>query len=499
MPTEPSQTNDGPGLTAHELSGLRKRARFGVAALAVRTVLVQFVVFGGRIALARLLDPGDFGIFVFVQFALAFFVFFGDAGLGAALIQKKEEPSREELSSVFFVQIVIASAIVAIVFGLAPWTLDVWPDLPRSTPWLLRVLSLGLLLTAARTVPSIVMERKLQFGRLGLLDVGLSISFYVVAVAMAFAGLGVWALIFGSLVQGIVGLALAFAAQPFRPGWTMRWQLLRPIFQFGIPYQMKNVVAFANSAVTPAYGTKVLGKTPVGFISWAQDTAYFPLKLVEVMSRVSFPLYSRLQGDRKLLADAFTRTMEVCAIGTFFFVALCFGIGRNLIHIVFTDKWMPAYPLLLVFSVAIAFGFFAPIVNTVLDATGRPKVFLRLTVLWTALNWIVVPIATARWGMMGFGVGYAVHVVVGNVVVLALVPKLIPESRMFRKLWAPAVAAVVVYLLGTHIAAAHATSGPSLVLAILLLFVAYAAAMFALDRKGVQGMIALIRDQRGGG
>jgi len=77
--------------------------------LAGRTVSQQIVILGGNVYLARLLGPGEFGAFWIVQFALSFFTLFGDVGLGAALIQKKDAATQDELSSVFWSQILLAA------------------------------------------------------------------------------------------------------------------------------------------------------------------------------------------------------------------------------------------------------------------------------------------------------------------------------------------------------------------------------------------------------
>ena len=147
------------GATADDaFETLKTRARRGVVILVVRTAFVQLTVFAGQIALARLLDPRDFGVYAIVQFALSFFSFFGDAGLGGGLIQKKVHPSQRELSSVFFAQVLIALGIIVVVFGAAEFSRLVWPDLPATGPWLLRALSFSLLLTALRTIPCILMD-----------------------------------------------------------------------------------------------------------------------------------------------------------------------------------------------------------------------------------------------------------------------------------------------------------------------------------------------------
>ena len=61
---------------------LHRKAKLGAVVLVIRLVVLQLVVLGGDISLRRELSPADFGLFAIVQFALRFFTFFGDAGLG---------------------------------------------------------------------------------------------------------------------------------------------------------------------------------------------------------------------------------------------------------------------------------------------------------------------------------------------------------------------------------------------------------------------------------
>src|SRR5215471_11443005 len=134
---------------------LHSRARLGVFILAARTALQQLINLGGQVYLARVLGPSEFGAFWIVQFVLNFFTLFGDAGLGAALIQKKHEATEEELASVFWFQIALGTVVVAIVFAAAPYVVRLWPGLPSNSVWMLRALALGLLLTSARVIPAI--------------------------------------------------------------------------------------------------------------------------------------------------------------------------------------------------------------------------------------------------------------------------------------------------------------------------------------------------------
>jgi PST family polysaccharide transporter len=470
---------------------LKKRARFGVVMLALRTVVLQVATLGGTVVLARLLDPADFGVFAICQFGVTFFHFFGDAGLGGALIQKKGKPSQAELSSVWHVQFAIAVIVViAIFFGAGSIRL-VWDDLPQGAEWVFRALSLGLLLTVLRVIPSILMERELLFGRLAAVEVASTLGFYGGSVAFALAGHTVWALVAGTLLQAVLSTVLVLFLRPWKPSLVFDKAALAPIFRFGIPFQVKTLISFVNGAIVPVYAGSMLGSASLGLIQWAQSTAYFPLHLVRIMGRVTFPLYSRLQDDQEAFAETLGRSIQICAFGTFFFVGLFLGMGRNVIHIIFTDKWLPALPMLYIYATAITIGFISPVAAAALDASGRPSIVAKLATGWTLLNWIVVLIATPKWGMIGFAAGYCVHVVVGNIAILVVVLYVIPGVRTTRRLLSSIGGGLVVWGVGYYVGP-HAMTVFRFIGATALCLAVYAAVLFVLDRQGFRDAIALV-------
>ncbi|MBI5535072.1 MAG: oligosaccharide flippase family protein [Deltaproteobacteria bacterium] len=471
---------------------MKRRAVLGVIAMIARTVVLQFVVFGGTIVLARLLEKSDFGVFTTLQFVLTFFLFFGDAGLGAALVQKKEEPSQRELASVLVFQVIISLVVMAIVCVAASWMHLFWKDLPEGSTWLMRAISLSLLLTSLRVVPSIMMERYLKFGRLAILEVLLSVGFYLGATIFAFLGFRVWALIIGVLIQGFVGVIAAFVMSPWRPSIAFDWKLLRPIIAFGIPFQLKNVIGFVNGATMPVYAGRVLGMAAVGVIGQAQNIAFFPLRLVEIMARVTFPLFARLHGDKELFAATLARSVQICALGTLFFVGLLLGLGRNIVHVWLTDKWIDAVPLLYIYAGAISIGFLSPLVASALDAAGKPKVFSRLAIGWTALNWMVVPLTTPKWGLLGFVGGYTVHVVAGNLAVIIVLVKLIPNAKIWPRVRASVVGGCAVWAAGRYLVSPWANSWAGIIGGIAALVLLFAGIVALLDRSAIKDALSII-------
>jgi O-antigen/teichoic acid export membrane protein len=166
-------------------------------------------------------------------------------------------------------------------------------------------------------------------------------------------------------------------------------------------------------------------------------------------------------------------------------------MGRPLIHIVFTDKWMPALPLLHIFAGAIAIGFIVPVAAAALDAAGKPQIVARLALGWTALNWVIVLLATPRFGLLGFVAGYSVHVVVGNLVVLVVLLYVVPGVRVVRRLFAAVLGGAAAYVFG-FFAAPHAMTLWTFVGASVASFVIYTAVVLAVDLRGVKDAIALV-------
>lgn len=475
--------------TATDTEILKHRARRGVVLLVARGATIQLAHLGGTVALARLLRPEDFGIFAIAQFVIAFFAFFGEAGLGAALIQQHLPPTHRRLSSVFCLQALLSLGVVVVVGLSAGLVTRAWPSLPPAAPWLLRALALSLLLTSLRVVPSILMEREMLFGRLSVIEVVQLLLYYAVAVSLAWLGAGVWALVAAVVTQSLAGVVGCFIARPWVPEPVLDIAEIRSIIRFGATYQVKHVVGFVNTAVVPAYAGIVLGSRAVGFIEWAQGTAFFPLKLVEVMTRITFPLFSRIHRDRQLFARTLERVVLLCTLGTLFMVGLFLGIGESITRVIFSDQWLPALPLLYIYALAIGIGFLSPLFGAALDAMGRTGVFAWLVLGWTAVNWVAVPIAT-RWGQVGFAAGYAVHIIVGNVACIIVMWKLVPEARMWHRVWGPILACAAIAFVGATWL--HPAGPLSLTGSIVLLLALFAGIVTALDRTAIKDAIAVI-------
>ena len=144
---------------------IKSRAIKGIATLTGRTFVLQAIAFGATFLLTIFLDPSQYGTFFLVSAVINFFTYFSDIGLAAALIQKKETPSQEELRTTFTVQQLLILFLVALILILLP-LIRSWYNFDDSAMLLMMAITLSLFLSSLKTIPSVLLERKLDFNRL---------------------------------------------------------------------------------------------------------------------------------------------------------------------------------------------------------------------------------------------------------------------------------------------------------------------------------------------
>jgi PST family polysaccharide transporter len=384
-----------------DFQDLKKKSLAGMGALFVRQVLVKVIFFVGNIVLARILAPQVFGVYAIVSFVVQFFSTFGDVGIGAALIQKKGELSREELATTFWLQQALVWLVVAIAVVVAPLALKVYPTLPPAGVWLIRAMAVSFLLSSLKTIPAILMERSIDFKRIAWVDITENLAFQAVAISCALMGLEVWSFILAAIVRAFVGAVVIYALSPWRPSLLCRLDSVRGLVRFGLPYQSNQILSFIKDAVTPLFVGAYAGAAAVGYVNWARNVAFAPLMVSESFGRVAFPAFSRLQDNRELLARTVERSIRMMTLVMLPVTAIMVALGPDITRVVFTDKWLPGIGAFYLFCTSPAgIGIFLPLYSAILS-TGRTRVLLAMTVGLIVFEWGLGVPFVIKYGFIG--------------------------------------------------------------------------------------------------
>lgn len=390
-----------------DIALVKKRSLTGIIALTSRTFFLQVIAFVATFLLTIFLSPQIFGVFYVVSAIINFLGYFSDIGLAAALIQKNEDVTEEDLSTTFTIQQILVGSAVIIALIFSQW-ISTFYHLNVSGLWLFRALVISFFLSSLKTIPSILLERKLNFNKLVIPQILETLGFYTVAVVLAWRGFGITSFTWAVMVRALVGLVAMYSISPWRISIRLSHDVAKKLMRFGVPFQLNSFIALLKDDLLTVFLGKILPFAQIGYIGWAKKWAEVPLRLImDNVIRVTFPAFSRLQEHKEHLASAIEKTLFglgitifPVSVGLFFFV-------QPLIRIIPKySKWEPAVVSFYLLTISsILAGLSTPLTNA-LNAIGKIKVTLGLMVMWTVLTWILVLTFIHFYGFIGVPIAF---------------------------------------------------------------------------------------------
>lgn len=464
-----------------EIQEVKRRSVSGVLALISRTFIIQIISFVATLALTIFLDPNTYGIFYLVSSVVNFLAYFSDIGLAAALIQKKDAVTKEDLSTSFTIQQILVVTLLALLFILSPFIQSAY-HIDQSGMYLLYAMGISLFFSSLKTIPSIMLEREIKFNKLILPQVLETLAFNGVAVYFAWKGFGVNAFSLAVLSRGIVGLVAMYLVYPWKPLIGIHKDSLQALLRFGLPYQANTFLAMLKDDGMTIILTKIIGTQGLGYIGWASRWAGLPLRIImDNLTKVSFPTFARLQHDQDKLARAVEVSLKYMCLAAFPILA---GIGFMAIPIINIipryGKWLPAVIPLYIYLYNSAWASISTSLTNLLNATGHIKSTFKLMIMWTILTWITMPFLSLKFGYMG--VAYATGIIATSSVVTIIMSKKFVNFNVKNIIGTPMLATGIMSIF-LFVATRYTTSVFSVVSTVILSAVIFTLSVYVLEGK----------------
>lgn len=458
------------------------KAKQGIKLLLGRQVAIQILTFGGGIVLARVLGPAQLGLYVISVFLVSTFALLGDFGLAASFVQRKKELTDRDLQVGFTLQQILTSAVVLALLLAAPKLVHLYPKAPPETVWLVRATAFNLYLTSWRTMSALQLERSLRYDRLARVEVVEALSYQGIAVGLALAGFGIWSYVVAALTQGILGTVLVYLASPWRIRFAFDQTIARNILRYGLPFQVQTLANSVGGWVTPLLIGSLIGPVGVGYLTWASSNGRKPLILTDIIMRVAFPHFSRIQDDRAEVERILTRYLTFLLLIAGFWFSLLLIAGPVVVEVLYTQKWLPGVPALILYSGALAFDMISWVVGVSLNGLGQVSFTTRVVACRTAS---VVALSIPLVLSAGF-IGAAAAYLVGSVLTVPWLFLGLGKGAFTRILtqmsWllVPAVGSCGLGWIGLHLSASFPILSASLPVQALLLTLLVAFAYWTL-------------------
>ena len=434
-----------------DVKTVSRRSIHGIFALASRNFLLQSINFVSFLIISVILSAGQLGIYTAVVATARVVSFLTDFGLGAALVQKKEELKREDLVTTFTIQAIITLGIFVIFFIFLDQIKSFF-NLNDSGGRLLLALVFTIFISSFKTIPSILLERKINFGRLVIPQIAESIIFNIVLISLVLNNYGIDSYTWAFLISSVIGIPLYYYISPWKPGVGVYRSSISDL-KFGAQFQAKNILATIKDDFLTVILIRFLSFTQIGYIGFAQKIAFFLYRyIVDSITKVTFSSYSRLQENKDYLKLAIEKSLFFTTLVVFPLLSGLIVISVYLIKYMpgWGNKWEPAILSLIFFSLNAMISSISGVLVNVLDATGRVRITLKLMVLWTILTWTLTPVAIYLWGYNG--VAISSFLVTLTVFITIFLVKRVVNFELIKSLYKPIIATLIMvlftYLLG---------------------------------------------------
>lgn len=373
----------------------------------------QVVTFIVSIVLARILTPEDYGKVALITVFTTIMQVFVDSGLGTALIQKKNADDLD-FSSVFYFNFGICLVLYMVMFLVAPYIANFYNDV-SLTP-VVRVISITIVISGVKGIQQSYVSRNMLFKRFFYATLGGTIFSAFLGIGLAYAGLGVWAIVAQQLSNTTIDTLILWTTVKWRPKKMFSWKRLKELLSFGWKLLASSLLDTVYNNLRSLIIGKMYSSTELAHYNQGRQ---FPNVIVNNINTsidsVLLPTMSSAQDD-KIRVKMMTR--RAIKTSTYIMAPLMMGLAfcaEPIVRLVLTDKWVPCVPFLRIFCITYMFYPIHTANLNAIKAMGRSDLFLKLEIVKKAVGLILL-IISMWFGVMAMAYSLLIGTVAGMII-----------------------------------------------------------------------------------
>jgi O-antigen/teichoic acid export membrane protein len=357
------------------------------------------------IILAHLLVPHEFGVAGLAIVFSGIFIQFADLGLGAALVRRKTI-TEEDRSTVFWANVGAGAGLTLLGVAVSPLIASFFSN--SEVMPLFAVLSTTFLFSSLGQTQAALLTREMSFRSLELRNIVATVTGATIALFVALAGGGAWAIIAQVVFTSAASTAMLWTVSPWRPQRIFVPERFRTLGTFGVKTLGMRMLGWTNMNADNLLVGRVLGSTSLGIYSVAYNVMVLPTSNIMAPLRdVLYAAFARLHDDKRRLGDVWLRINNVAgSVLVPAFIGLA-AVAPDFVPVVLGPHWHAAIPVLQLLSLGGAAQSLQAFNGQVYQALGRPGLFLRFLCFATIVM-VGGFVIGLRWGVVGVAGSYAV-------------------------------------------------------------------------------------------
>jgi O-antigen/teichoic acid export membrane protein len=274
----------------------------------LNTVVVLLSQIVANSILARYVSDVEFGLMAITNAFINFAAFFSEAGMGDALLQRKEVESGHKNAALYF-SVLVSGILYVILYFTAPWIADFY-EKPQLII-ILRVLGLNFILLSLGSSSLNMMQKNFNFKQVFYSDsLSLLIS-NILGVALAMMGYGVWSLVWSILFYHGARLIMVWIIEPIplKLGATLRhW---KDLAGYGAGLTLVRLNNYVSGFGIMLEIGKLVSIALLGAFERSYRYTNLPVRYIgDMIQRIMLPFMAKMQDEDDKLYIFFCRGLS---------------------------------------------------------------------------------------------------------------------------------------------------------------------------------------------
>ena len=466
---------------------LKRKSVLGALATGAGGGLDLVLRLGSTLILARLLVPEYFGLVAMVTAVTRIAERFATLGLSTATVQAPKITDGQ-CSNLFWINVgggaVFAGGLVLLSPAIAGFYEE--PRLQAITV----ALSTNFLLIGLRVQHEALLRRQMKLPELAANRLIASLVSLSLAVALAVADFGYWALVSKEVAQLFFTVVGVWILCPWRPRFPRRNVEMSRLLSFGRDMALTQLLVAVAGQVDNLLIGRFGGATVLGLYRQAHNLIMQPVERLKApIYSVSQPGLSILQRQPGRYRRYYQRILFIVSFATVPMGVFTVIYASDIVLVLLGDRWLGSVVFLQIFGVVAAILPASASTGIIMITCGRTARFLVVSVVNSAVLAILM-LAGIAWGAVGIASARAITVIVVTPWALhyGLSGTPVSSGDFLRSYSRPCLAAAVmgIVLLAVRRFAPMDSALTSLALGLSSSGLVYLLALFALPGGGAQ-------------
>ncbi len=355
--------------------------------------------------MSRLLTKEDFGYYAAITAITTVFATFSETGIGSAIIQK-QKPSSNYINNAFTLSLIFGFAVSFSLFLCSGLLSAIIADSKMETP--LKLMSVTLILNCLTSVNTSIMYKKLQFLKVGLINLVSLIITTGIAIFLAVKGMGYYAIIVKAVLYSIIVFVLSFVLCGVRFSITLEKEKIKSIINFSGWLMASNLFRNLSHQVDRLLMPNLLSVYMLGAYNRPKEfVEQISSKFNGIFDTALFPVLSGIQDDVEKLRNAYRRSMFYINIFSFSLSLLFFFNSELIIRLFFGKEWMELKSITMILSGLLIFNIDGRLADCYLRSLALTKQQFYFRIFEASLNTLGVLIGFL-WGITGVAVSFLI-------------------------------------------------------------------------------------------